>query len=130
MKNYQFRTWRLRSWVDTGKLDHSSHQVQPIDLHYCITYLGSKSAAGSKSANCRLRPHFTIDLYYGIIVFAGFLLLCVTDRANFCNTQIEHKESILRKKFQLFWSEAPLLMALINKVVVKQIFHSQSTENT
>ena len=100
MKNYQFRTWRLRSWVDTGKLDHSSHQVQPIDLHYWIMYL--KSEAESKSANCRLRPHFTIDLYYGIIVFAGFLPLCVPDRADFCNTQIEHKESILRKNFSCF----------------------------
>ena len=57
-----------------------------------------KSEAGSKSTNSRLRPHLTIDLHYGIIDFPGFLLLRVTDRADFYITQIEAYREFFEEK--------------------------------
>lgn len=44
---------------------------------HLITNPYKKCAAGSISANLRVRPHFSIDLHYGIIVFAGlFAITC------------------------------------------------------
>ena len=51
--------------------------------------MGLKSKAGSNSANCRLRPHFTIHLYCGITDLRAFLLLRVTDQTDFYIAQIE-----------------------------------------
>ena len=72
-------------------------------------------------------------LYYRfilrIIVFAGFLLLCVTNQADFHIIQIEAHMEFLKQKIWLNYkvrkqdfkfrsSEAPLLIALINKIIM------------
>ena len=43
------------------------------------------------AVNCSLRLTllYSLDLFYGIIVFAGFMLLTVTDRADFYLQQIK-----------------------------------------
>ena len=51
-----------------------------------------KREAGSKCAKPMLRPHFITDLYYGMKVFLVFLLLHVTDQANFQITYIKGHE--------------------------------------
>ena len=60
-----------------------------------------KGEAGSKSATCFLRPHFIIERYYGIIVFARFLVLHVTERPDFYITQIYAHEDYFEQKNQV-----------------------------
>ena len=62
-----------------------------------------KGEAGSKSANCSLLLEAPLycRVIHGIIVFARFLLLHVTERTDFYITQIYAREDYYEQKNQV-----------------------------